>query len=218
MFNTDLTRAFMTGSDTNTEWMLPWMLDNYQKHNTIPITVVDFGMSDKMLNHLETRVHSIGRLETPRNVPTWLYKPGAMLNSPYRETCWLDTDCEVLGDISGIFDNLLPEKLHMVVDKPWTKRGNSEMYNSGVVAFKGKPQILKAWAQRCYDRPSRGDQETLHEMLDPLQKAVNIVDLSHSYNVLRLDHIDRTAPKKILINHWTGNKGKEKIRSMMNNV
>ena len=34
----------------------------------------------------------------------------------------------------------------MVVDKPWTKRGNSEMYNSGVVAFKGKPQILKA---RC---------------------------------------------------------------------
>jgi len=47
----DLTKAFMTGSDQTTEWMLPWMLDNYQKHNTTPITVVDFGMSDKMLYH-----------------------------------------------------------------------------------------------------------------------------------------------------------------------
>ena len=84
----DLTRAFMTGSDQTTEWMLPWMLDNYQKHNDTPITIVDFGMTDKMLYQLESRVHSIGRLETKRNVPTWFYKPGAMLNSPYKSTCW----------------------------------------------------------------------------------------------------------------------------------
>ena len=212
----DLTRAFMTGSDQTTEWMLPWMLDNYQKHNDTPITIVDFGMSDEMLYHLESRVHSIGKLETKRNVATWFYKPGAMLNSPYKSTCWLDTDIEVLGDISGIFDNLLFEKLHMVVDVPWSKRGGDTMYNSGVVAFRGKPEVLKRWNQQCYEYPQRGDQETLHAMLDPLQQAIHIKELSHSYNVLRLDHIDKTAPKNILINHWTGQKGKDHIRSLMN--
>ena len=212
----DLTRAFMTGSDANTEWMLPWFLDNFQKHNTVPITVVDFGMTDKMLNRLESRVHSIGRLETKRNVLTWLYKPGAMWNSPYKATCWIDTDCEVLGDISGIFDDLYYEKLHMVVDRPWTTRHRSLMYNSGIVAFKGKPQILQRWAKACHENPKRGDQETLHAMLDPLQAAIHIRELSHSYNVLRLDHLDKTAPKQILINHWTGQKGKDHIRSLMN--
>jgi hypothetical protein len=216
MSKPDLNRAFMTGSDVVTEWQLPWMLDNYQKHNDTPITVVDFGMSDKMLRHLEGRVHSIGRLQTKRDTLTWLYKPGAMLNSPYRNTCWLDTDLEIKGDISGIFDNIMPEKLHMVVDRPWTKRGGNLMYNSGVVAFTGKPMILQRWAQACHETPQRGDQETLHAMLDPLSQTIHIKELNHKYNVLRLDHIDKTTPKEILVNHWTGQKGNEHIRSLMN--
>lgn len=212
----DLTRAFVTGSDEKTEWMLPWFLDNFQKHNSTPISVVDFGMSDKMIDYLQTRVHSIGKLETKRDVQTWLYKPGAMMASPYKESCWIDTDCEVKGDISGIFDNLLFEKLYMVVDRPWSKRGGNIMYNSGIVAYKGRPTILQRWAQQCYEAPQRGDQETLHAMLDPLQQAIHIQELPHKYNILRLDHIDGTAPKNGLVYHWTGPKGKEIIRGLMN--
>jgi phosphatidylethanolamine-binding protein (PEBP) family uncharacterized protein len=45
---------------------------------------------------------------------------------------------------------------------------------------------------------------------------IHISDLPREYNTLRLDLIDNTAPKNIKIMHWTGKKGKDKIRSMMN--
>lgn len=216
MSSPDLSKAFMLGSDANTEWMLPWFIENYKKHNDIPLTVCDFGMSEGMLEWLEENVQSIGEMRIERNLPTWFMKPLAMMNSPYKKTCWIDVDCEVLGDISSIFNTIIPTKLSMVVDRPWSKQFGTTMYNSGIVAFDGKPEILKKWHERILKKPLRGDQETLHDMLDPLSQLMYINEIPHKYNVLRLDHENKTVPRDALVNHWTGKKGKDKIRSLMN--
>jgi hypothetical protein len=105
----------------------------------------------------------------------------------------------------------------MCLDKPWTKRTGEEWYNSGVVAYQGKPDILNNWARKCFENPTqRGDQEELHYMLDPLQKAIYINQLPPQYNYLRLDAVDGNKVKNILIKHHTGAKGKEIIRGLMN--
>ncbi len=105
----------------------------------------------------------------------------------------------------------------MVVDVPWSKRGGDTMYNSGVVAFRGKPEVLKRWNQHCYEYPQRGDQETLHLILkEGMRRMIHITDLPKKYNTLRLDLLDGIAPDNHLIMHWTGQKGKDEIRKMMN--
>ena len=64
----------------------------------------------------------------------------------------------------------------------------------------------------------RGDQEVLHYMLggDPLRELTHINVMPKLYNTLRLDINDKTAPVNPKIMHWTGAKGKDKIKEMMN--
>ena len=44
----------------------------------------------------------------------------------------------------------------------------------------------------------------------------SIKELSKEYNTLRIDLIDKTIPKEIRVMHWTGAKGKEHIKGMIN--
>jgi hypothetical protein len=53
-------------------------------------------------------------------------------------------------------------------------------------------------------------------LADPLTRLSNITTLPNRYNVLRLQHIDNTLPKNPLIQHWTGHKGKDHIRKLIN--
>ena len=128
---------------------------------------------------------------------------------------------EILDNIETIFDWIEPNRLAMVEDKPWTKRRPDMRgllyYNSGIVAFNGDPQILHQWAYNVEKNPQQGDQETLHAMMEsPLSQRVYITDLPNEYNWLRLqlEHDNQDSNKKKAI-HWTGPKGKEKIRSKM---
>jgi hypothetical protein len=210
-------RGFMTGCDSNTEWMLPWFITNYKKHNDLPLTVMDFGMTQECLKWLEGEAHSIGKMSNvPGNIKNWFLKPVSMWNSPFQETCWIDTDCEVLGDISSIFKYIMPEKLAMVEDLPWSKRSGEKWHNSGIVAFTGRPAILAEWMTAINNTPVRGDQEVLHKIMDPLRQAVYIVDLPNKYNFMRVQMVDNQNVPGALVKHWTGQKGKEHIRSLMN--
>tara|TARA_Y100000385_G_C12953677_1_gene576619 strand:+ start:182 stop:832 length:651 start_codon:yes stop_codon:yes gene_type:complete len=215
MSEVNLNKAVLVGSDANTEWMLPWFVENFKKYNDTHLSIVDFGMTEEAQKWCETNVDSLGdmRVETPH---AWFLKPFAMANSPFKKTIWLDIDCEILGDVSPIFSKIVPDKLSMVVDRPWSKRFNTTMYNSGVVAFEGRPKILELWCERIKSKPGRGDQETLHEMLDPLQQMMHINEIENKWNVLRLQHIEGPKVNDTVINHWTGMKGKEHIRSLMN--
>ena len=210
-----LSKLFITGCDFKTEWMLPWFVENFKKHNpTAELVIYDFGMESGLYPELRKSL----RGNQDRG---WFKKPASMLNALTLadKICWLDTDCEVLGNLDGIWDHVENGKLTMAEDMPWSTRSQEKWHNSGVVAFEGSPNppILKIWAEAVAANPIRGDQEVLHLLVnDPLKQLIHINDLPRNYNVLRLDHLDKTVPKDPKILHWTGQKGKDHIRSLMN--
>ena len=208
-------QAFLTGCDESQAWMLPWFLKNYKKHNSAPLIFADFGVSELTHKILLENVHAIVDM-TKVKEKGWFKKPRSMLSSPSKKTVWLDTDCQILDNIEDLFDMLEPSKLAMVEDKPWSQRRGEKWHNSGVVGFIDKPIILHQWTQEVHNNPNVGDQEVLHSILNPITKIANIKDLPNEYNVMRLQvEIDNyNGPKKIV--HWTGQKGKDRIRSMIN--
>ena len=107
----------------------------------------------------------------------------------------------------------------MVEDKPWSKRRGEygAWYNSGVVGFIGKPSILKQWSKWILESKEVGDQEVLYEKLDQLQKLTYINPIPNEYNWLRLqlEHDNQNSWNKKIV-HWTGYKGKERIKEFIN--
>lgn len=208
-------RAFLTGCDEGHAWMLPWFIKNYKKHNTAPLIFANFGVSELTLKIVRENVHAVIDMSKTKE-KGWFKKPRSMLYSPSVKTIWIDTDCQITENIEDLFDMLEPNKLAMVEDKPWSKRRGETWHNSGVVGFIDKPIILHQWCQQVHDNPTVGDQEVLHGMLNQITKLTYIKDLPNEYNVLRLqlDHDGYDGKKKII--HWTGAKGKDRIRSMLN--
>lgn len=216
---TSYNRVFITGCDAKTEWMLPWFIKEYKRHNDTSILLCNFGMTAEAVEQARLDFDDI--YEVPRQkIGGWFYKPAAMLRAPAIEKVWIDTDIHVLGDISGIFNYIEDEKLAMVEDKPWTLRRGETWHNSGVVGVRGTPAILRGWVDQCKAKPRQGDQEVLHEMVryDPLTRMRFISDVPNIYNWLRLQvtHDGQDSPKKLCM-HWTGEKGKNEIRRMMYN-
>ena len=211
-----LSKAFITGCDSNTEWMLPWFVDNYSKHNKEQLFIYDFGMTEDMASRYSNIV-----LQVSKRHKGWFNKPQSLFDAIRTladQICWLDTDCEVLADISGIFDYIENNRLAMVEDVPWSKRRGEKWHNSGVVALKNPiPFPLYEWVERTNKYPEVGDQEVLHKWIgnNPLKRMQFITDLPREYNVLRLDYLDGTNHKDPKINHWTGRKGKDHIRRLM---
>lgn len=210
-------KVFLTGCDKTQEWMLDWFLDNYKKHNDTPILFANFGVSDPMLSKIkrQKKFHAVLDLTKTKEIG-WFKKPVSMMNSPSKKTVWIDTDCEVLGNLEKIFDLLIEGKLNMVEDVPWSKRRKETWYNSGIVGFVDKPSILQKWVSKVKEEPKVGDQEVLHNMTDQLQKLMYINPLPKQFNVMRIQHIDKTVPKNPLVYHWTGKKGKAIIEKRMN--
>ncbi len=207
-------QAFITGCDEGHAWMLPWFVKNYKRYNSAPLIFSDFGVSEKTLEYVKQEFHCILDMTKVKEAG-WFKKPRSMLYAPAKKTVWIDTDCEILDNVEDIFNKLVPNKLAMVEDKPWTMRRGELWHNSGVVGFIDKPMILHQWCQRVHDQPSVGDQEVLHSMLDPMSKLVHIEDLPNEYNVLRIQIVNDGYKGKKKIIHWTGPKGKNKIRSMI---
>lgn len=210
--------VFLTGCDKNTEWMLQWWYHEYSKYNTTPVIFANFGVSHTTLEWAKDNFHDIIDM-TNQKQSGWFLKPLAMREAGkvYSKVCWIDTDCHVLDNISEIFSFSKKEKLGMVQDRPWTKRTGEIWHNSGVVLFENNPKILNDWINEIQSNPRKGDQETLHYMLKtPLNVLIFIEDLPFIYNTLRLDFVDGVAQKNAKVHHWTGAKGKEKIKEIMN--
>ena len=211
MVATKLSNLFITGCDHNTEWQLPWFVNNFKMHNpNAELMIYDFGIKNNPYPELSVPLKSDDK--------GWFKKPSAMMKAALAadKVCWLDTDCHIQENIENIFNFTEPEKLCMVEDVPWSKRRGETWHNSGVVAFEGTPSILGKWATEVSYRPIVGDQEVLHGIVgQALNRMRYIKDLPRAFNVLRLDVLDGTTPDKIKIMHWTGAKGNEEIRKMI---
>lgn len=213
--------VFLTGCDENTEWQLPWFVDNYKRWNDSRLILADFGMSKEARESAERAFDLV--IDIKSQAKGWFKKPRAILDATQLEgvskVCWLDTDCQITGNLEPIFGLSERGRLGMVEDRPWTRRRNElgEWYNSGVVLVEGTPNILKMWADECIRNPVQGDQEVLYLMMggDPIQKMTYICPLPHMYNTLRLDYLDGIAVKNPKVIHHTGAKGKDTIRELM---
>ena len=207
--------AFVTGCDEKHEWMLEWFFKNYKKYmKDVPLVFANFGLTPDGLKTVRENVHAVMNLKT-FDEEGWFKKPMSMIKSPSKKTVWIDLDCEIRDDISNLFDMLKPDMLSMVEDKPWTMRGQELWHNSGVVGFIGKPPILYQWAKAIRENPVQGDQEVLHLLLNPITKIKYINDIPNEYNVLRLQVENDGYAGNIKVMHWTGAKGKDKIRTML---
>jgi len=208
----------LTGCDSKTEWQLPWFLDNYLKHNRIPICVANFGVTEETRQWLATHpfIHCIMDLKETSDIKAWFHKPTAMFHLPAKKGVWLDTDCQVLDNIGKIFRLIEQDKLLMAVDRPWLKRRGELWHNSGVVGWTGRPEILQKWITAIKENPNVGDQEVLHSILNPITMMKYIKELPNEYNWLRLqiENDGEDSPSKKIV-HWTGEKGNDRIRGMM---
>ena len=208
-------KAFVTGCDENHEWMLEWFFKNYKKHmKDVPLVFANFGLTPDGLKKVRENVHAVMNLK-PFDEEGWFKKPMSMIKCPSKRTIWIDLDCEIRDDISNLFNMLKPNMLNMVEDKPWTMRGQELWHNSGVVGFIDKPTILYDWAKAIRNNPVQGDQEVLHLLLNPITKIKYINDIPNEYNVLRLQVETDGYAGAIKVMHWTGQKGKNKIRAML---
>ena len=207
-------KVFITGCDSNNEWQLPWFFENYKKHNDTPLVFADFGVED--IEAVKPHVHAVVDL-TKVEEKGWFKKPKAIYHCPAKQKVWLDTDCEIRGNISGIFGLLKPQMLNMIEDKPWAKRRGGVQYNSGVVGVIDKPVILGMWAQWVQEGGEVGDQEVLTANLNPITAIKYINSLPNEYNWLRLQiENDNEPATNARLVHWTGAKGNDRIRSMIN--
>ena len=206
-------KAFVTGCDSTNEWMLPWFFEHYQKHTNTPLLFADFGVSNREL--VKPHVHAIIDL-TLISERSWFKKPKALIHSPATNLVWLDTDIQIMKPIDLIFDLLKPNVLNMVQDRPWAKRRGGVQFNSGVVGIINKPLILGMWADWCKYSNEPGDQETLTANLNPITQLTYINELPNEYNHLRLQiENDNEPADNAKMIHWTGPKGKDRIRAMI---
>ena len=202
----------ITGVDHSHEDLLEWWLKNVYKHHNynVEVGVMDFGMSPALRGRLEdnypatfsrpfngTKARKIG----------WFYKVQAVMDCPSKSVCWLDVDCEILTDISDVYNLVPPGMIGLTRD--WV-RGN--WWATGVIVVNDRPSLLEHWDRRLNaDDGIRGDQEALYELVGNKEHE-QIQELPQDYQWLRISlNNGKDSPTKKVI-HWTGPVGREHIR------
>ena len=80
----------------------------------------------------------------------------------------------------------------------------------------GQPLILGMWQQWINNGNEVGDQETLTANLNPITQMTYVNELPNEYNWLRLQiENDNQPADKAKVVHWTGQKGKDRIRELI---
>src|SRR5579872_4291468 len=114
-------RGVLIACDEKQEWLLPWWWENYSQENTLPVLLVDLGISEETRcwcqqhfriidfaleqnfvapkEKLSKKVRSSWKIygkEFWQARNCWFIKPHLMLQTNFRSTLWIDLDCEVL--------------------------------------------------------------------------------------------------------------------------
>jgi hypothetical protein len=230
-------RGVVVGSDLTQEWLLPWWWENYRRHNQYPVSFVNFGLSEEKKKWCQERgeliplyVADIFVQEKEELAPclikeweagfgnrfwdsrkAWFKKPLACLASPYRQSIWIDLDCEIRGSLEPLFDFAKhPSGLALTEERP---DGPTPIatYNSGVIVFQRGIELIEEWADASFERNGdfRGDQELLSQLI--ADKGIFIGQLPSEYNWSRYYG---DAPEA-LIYHWHGEFGRSVIRHQM---
>ena len=201
----------LTGVDSNHEDLISWWLRNATTHiKDETIGVWDFGMSTAKREFIKTHYPNVWlSIPLPKNTSSgWFYKLHAVIEAPEKRVAWLDVDCEILTDISDIFNLVPPDMIGLTRD--WV-RGN--WWATGVIVVNDRPKLLYDWNVRLNANDGiRGDQEALESLIGN-NTHEEIQELPQEYQWLRISlNQGKDSPTKKVI-HWTGPVGREHIRN-----
>ena len=210
-------KCFITGVDSNHQWMLPFWLENIWKHNNTDVVICDFGMNNGWSEWAEERADHFIKYSKHHKC-SWFLKPQTLIDAPYEYKCWIDVDCEVLDNIEEIFNYADGTNMALTPD-PCRKKeySNQEWLATGVVVVKDNPEILNTWCSFCNNGWLRGDQEVLHSLIHQkqnLMKQVSLMPMEYQWLRIQLARGQDNSNKKII--HWTGPAGKEIIKKKIN--
>ena len=200
----------LTGVDSNHEDIIEWWIKNAQKHvKNETIGVWDLGMTPMTRSIIEYNYPNVW-LSTPldkHKTSGWFYKLHAVIDAPEKRVAWLDVDCEILTDISDVFDLVKPDTIGLTRD--WVRE---DWWATGVIVVNDRPNLLYEWNNRLLAGDDiRGDQEALKDLIGS-NTHPQITELPQEYQWLRISlNKGKDSPNKKVI-HWTGPKGKKFIR------
>lgn len=236
---TKFKRGILAACDEKLEWLLPWWWERLRVHSETPVAFVDFGMSACGRSFCQERGELIAldisqfkeSVAKERAVrweaiygkglwnarQSWLKKPFALLLTPFKETIWLDLDCEVLGPLVPLFEALKEADLALAQEtenailheRMYGELNEDELlYNSGVIAYRHGTPLIEQWAEETILRGDKfwGDQQLLSRLI--YEKKASIAELDPHYNWRMSQGFNLHAQ----IIHWVGSWGKEYIR------
>lgn len=198
--------------DKEQEWLLPWWYENFHKHNTDPICIINTGMSEKAVGEWceKTIIFELPHLE----IKNWFKKPFALKLTPFKFTVYMDIDCEVRGNIKSLYA-FARQGFGIGMDKPNKFSRVKNPINSGVIAYSHGNNIIDTWAGNILDNMQmfRGDQDILDMVLN---HSLNGDTYQIIPNKMHRVRIQGDTDPEALIFHHTGSIGKETIKSQIN--
>ena len=136
----------LTGVDNNHEDLIEWWIKNAQKYiKNETIGVWDFGMTPMTRSIIEHNYPNVW-LSIPldkHDTSGWFYKLHAVIDAPEKRVAWLDVDCEILTDISDVFDLVKPDTIGLTRD--WVR---GDWWATGVIVVNDRPNLLYEWNNR----------------------------------------------------------------------
>lgn len=229
-------KGLLVASDINSEWLLPWWWSRYKTHNHFPVCFIDLGMSClgktfcqqhgdvltfshtqsmKSPKHLQKEWEKNYGRDLWEKRQSWLKKPFALLQTPFKRTLWLDLDCEVLASLATLFEmhgEIFLAKETTAAHIKERKNGCIEkeeiLYNSGVILFDHGSKVINKWVQKILQTGEEfwGDQNALSRAIYEENLKVHI--LHENYNWRMSQGLNIHA----CIIHWVGSWGKNFIR------
>ena len=196
-------RGILVMCDKDQEWLLPWWEENYHQYNHFPVQFVDIGLSEEGIKLCKT--HGCYTKLPAIELKNWFKKPFALKLTQFKQTLYMDLDCEVRGSIFELFDT---KGFCVAMDVFNNFSIKKETVNSGVVLYDWNSPIVDRWADQVIKTYGkyRGDQDCL----DSIEKDFKV--LPQEYNWMRL----RGENDKAIIFHHTGTTGKETIKKQIN--
>lgn len=220
-------QGVVIGVDIKQEWMLPWFFSHYEAHNTLPVAIADFGMSEKARRWAHKKGHYFAlspgayqcakkrvpqkiRLEWEEAYGTGIWrlreaffkKPKALIEGPFEQGIWIDIDCQVQGDISHLFNCLM-----FGVELALASDASDNGFSSGVIVYKRQAPILQAWLSKMVDDDTLfvGDQLYLSSVIEDINPGIFLLPSIYNW------HRRSGENKEAVITHFGGGLGKIEI-------
>lgn len=193
-------RGVMIMCDKDQQWLLPWWFENYHTYNHLPVQVVDIGMDEKGVQFCKAR-GSYTKLPDLA-MKNWFKKPFALKLTQFKQTLFLDVDCEIRGSLFDLFEQF--KGFCAVKDVHNNFSMSQDTLNSGVILYDWGHPLIEVWAKKVVE--CCGTYHSDQQCLDVIPKKYT--ELPPEYNWMRL----KGPNDKAVIYHYTGPAGKAEIR------